>query len=337
MRRRTSGPHSPLTAIGNFPPTEAPSEAAPPTIPPPPPSPTPTPAGPTPTPNAKPSITALTVSTGKVSYDTASYCPTAVKKVTFTVKASDASGLDAVTLFWREPGAASYAQSAMTRTAGTAKSGTWQVTLDTTANGITKAGNLAYYAVARDTAGATRRIPTSGANAITVAVCVNTGPTITSASSSAGSTLYWDPLGVPECQTATNITAAVKDIDGVKSVTLFYRRPGSSGYSSKAMDNGTVPGKWYANLDTLGDKISITSPADGHAELVHQGGRQEERREPDASQGHHDPPLRHGGAVRRGPPTRQSCSCKSSHASRSARTRTDRRPASNRARGGTSY
>ena len=39
-------------------------------------------------------------------------------------------------------------------------------------------------------------------------------------------------------------------------MTLFYRRPGSSTYSSKPMDNATIKGKWYANLDTLGDKIT---------------------------------------------------------------------------------
>ena len=182
------GPGIELTAILNLSPSPAPTPTPSPT-----PEPTPTPS---PTPNAKPSLTALTVSTKKISYDTDAYCPTAVKKVTFKVKAGDAAGLAGVTLFWREPGAAKYAESAMTRSAGTAESGTWQVTLDTTANGITKAGKLAFYAVATDTDGATRRIPAKGANSITVAVCANTGPTITSASSSAGSSLYWDPLGV---------------------------------------------------------------------------------------------------------------------------------------------
>ena len=241
-----------LTAILNLAPSPAPTPTPSPT-----PEPTPTPS---PTPNAKPSLTALTVSTKKISYDTDAYCPTAVKKVTFKVKAKDASGLERVTLFWREPGAAKYAQSAMSLAAGTATSGTWQVTLDTNADGITKAGKLAFYAVATDKAGATKRIPANGANSITVAVCANTGPTITSVSSSAGSSLSWDPLGVGSCRTATNITAAVKDIDGVKSVALFYRRPGSTAWSSKPMDDTTVAGKWYANLDTLGDKIAITSP-----------------------------------------------------------------------------
>jgi hypothetical protein len=249
-----------LTVTANNPPSLPPSPTAGPTAAP--------SSGPTPPPNARPSLAALTVSTSKVSYDTASYCPTATKKVTFKVNAADTSGLGSVTLFWREPGAATYAQSAMSRTAGTAKSGTWQVTLDTKANGITKAGTLAYYAIGTDTAGATRRIPTSGANAITVAVCANTGPTITSVSSSAGSLLYLDPQGVGCSPTTTNITAVVKDVDGIKSVTLFYRRPGGSAWSSKPMNNNTIPGKWYANLDTLGDKISPTGTLSWYIKAV---------------------------------------------------------------------
>jgi hypothetical protein len=75
-----------------------------------------------------------------------------------------------------------------------------------------------------------------------------------------GNSLYWDPLGVSRCQTATNIVASIQDTDGVASATLFYRRPGDASYRSKPMDNTTIKGKWYANLDTLGDKIFIQSP-----------------------------------------------------------------------------
>jgi len=150
----------------------------------------------------------------------------------------------------------------MTRTGGSARDGTWQVTLDTGANDITKAGKLAFYAVATDGAGKDRRIPSRGSDTITVAVCENKGPAITSISSSAGSSLYWQALRTAVCEgpTATNITAAVKDVDGVKSVTLFYKRPGDASYQKKPMDNTTVKGKWYANLDTLGDNITITDP-----------------------------------------------------------------------------
>ena len=119
------------------------------------PAPTQTPV-PTPTAvaNRKPTLSSLTVSTRKISYDTDDYCPNAETRVTFRVKAGDDDGVTGVTLFWREPGAGSFARAAMSRTRGLARaSGTWQVTLDTTANGITKAGKLAYYAVATDADG----------------------------------------------------------------------------------------------------------------------------------------------------------------------------------------
>lgn len=238
-----------LTAILNLLPTAAPT-----------PEPTPEPTA-TPTPNKKPSLASLTVSTAKISYDQGSYCPTAVKKVTFKVKAGDDEGVDKVTLFWREPGAGTYAQSAMSRSAGTELSGTWQVTLDTTADGITKAGKLAFYAVATDTTGATRRLPSSGASSITVAVCANTGPAITAASSSSGSSLYWDPLGVGNCRTSTNITATVKDADGVQSVTLFYRPPGSTTWSAKPMTLRS--GKWSATIATSPQETWIPDPPTG--------------------------------------------------------------------------
>ena len=246
------GPAMSLTAVANNPPTDAPSSS---------PEPTPSPsASASAAPNTRPTLASLTTSTNKISYDTGDYCPNAVKRVTFRVKAGDAAGVASVALFWREPGAGGYAKASMTRISGNAKSGTWQVTLDTTANGITRAGKLAFYAVATDGQGSTRRIPSSGADTINVAVCVNTGPAITAVSPSSGTTIFWDPLFAGGCQTARNITATVKDGDGVKSVTLFYRKPGSSTWLSKPMDNQTIPGKWFANLDTLGDKISITDP-----------------------------------------------------------------------------
>ncbi|MEW6225785.1 MAG: hypothetical protein AB1627_14270 [Chloroflexota bacterium] len=236
-----------LTAIQDNSPSPAPT-----------PVPTPTPTA-TPVANVRPSLSALTVSTRKISYDTGAYCPNAVKKVTFKVKATDSVGVEAVTLFWRKPGASGFAQSPMSRTAGTAKSGTWQLALNTAANDITSAGRLAYYAVATDADGATRRLPTEGSNGVTVAVCVNTGPTIKSASSTAGSHLSWKPLRTGTCQypTATTIRANVSDVDGVDTVTLFFRPPGE-GWRSKPMTLSS--GRWTASLDTGSDKIIITDP-----------------------------------------------------------------------------
>ncbi|MHB8959454.1 MAG: hypothetical protein ACYDAN_07495 [Candidatus Limnocylindrales bacterium] len=243
-------PVQPLTAILNATPSPAPT-----------PTPSPTPS-PSPTQNAHPSLTALTASTTKISYDQGSYCPTAVKKVTFSVKASDASGIASVALNWRAPGATRFTPAMMTRTAGTATSGTWQVTLDTTANGLTTAGNLNYFAFATDTAGATTQLPSPGSKIITVAICANTGPSITSVSSSSGSSLYWvPPGGTGSCQTTTYITAAVKDVDGLKAVTLYFRRPGSTTWSSKPLSQ--TGNKWSASLDTLRDKISIPNSPTG--------------------------------------------------------------------------
>ncbi len=240
------GPAPTLTAVQDNPPTAAPTAA-----------PTPSDA-----PDKAPSLTALSVSTSKLSYDTGDYCPNAVKQAVFTVKATDDIGIEKVTLYWREPGAGSFAQSAMTQTAGNATKGTWSVTLGTAADGITKAGKLSFYAVGTDSAGATKRIPVKGSDSIAVKVCKNTGPTISGASASSGSKLFWDPLGVGSCQTATDLTATIKDSDGVKSATLFFKRPGEA-WASKPMDPNTVRGKWYANLDTRGDKIYIPNPPTG--------------------------------------------------------------------------
>ena len=151
----------------------------------------------------------------------------------------------------------------MTRAAGSATNGTWQVTLDTTANTIDKAGSLAYYAQAKDGGGGTRRIPVASSNTIQVKVCANTGPVITGATSSSGANLSWNPLGVAGCQTASDITAVIKDTDGVASATLFFRKPGAGSWSSNPMNSTTVTGKWYANLDTLGDNITIPNPPTG--------------------------------------------------------------------------
>lgn len=233
-------------------------------IPQPTPSPTPSLAPtPSPTANVGPALTGLATSARTISYDQGAYCPSAVKAATISVTAADPTGVASVTLYWRKPGSSTYTLTAMAMASGSATSGVWRATLSTASAGITTAGSLAYYVVAADAAGAKTRAPSSGSNTLTVAVCANTGPTISSVASSSGSNLYWDPLGVGTCQTATNITASVADQDTVSSVTLYFRRPGSSTWSSKAMDNTTLPPKWYANLDTLGDQITIPSPPTG--------------------------------------------------------------------------
>jgi hypothetical protein len=228
-----------------------------------PPSAPPATSTPSPTPNGKPVLASLTASTGQVSYDTGSYCPTAVHQVTFKVKASDAGSVAGVSLFWRKPGASTFTGTPMTRVAGTPANGTWQVSLDTAANGITSAGSLAYYAQATDDASATARIPVAKSNTIQVKVCQNTGPTITGVTSSSGSSLFWDPLSAGGCRTTSNITAVIKDVDTVSSATLFYRKPGAGAWSSKPMNSTTVRGRWFARLDTKNDQITIPNPPSG--------------------------------------------------------------------------
>jgi hypothetical protein len=238
-------PEESLTAVENNPPSAGPTATVTPS------------AGPTPTPNVRPVVASLTASTNVISFDPGPYCPKAVKSVTFRVRAADTGGVTGVTLSWREPGSASFVQTAMNRVAGNAKEGTWQVVLNTAGNGIDTAGNLAFFAEARDAAGATRRIPVSGSSSIQVRVCQNTGPTITAVSPAAGASLSWDPLGVG-CRTAITVAATIKDVDGIASATLFFRRPGSSTFASKPMTLRS--GRFTAVLNTQGDDISIFSP-----------------------------------------------------------------------------
>lgn len=237
------GPEPSLTAIVN-------ATASPP--------PSPSEEPPSATPAATPGVATITASAKTISYDTGGYCPTATTSVTLKTTVSAPAGATGVVLSWRKPGSSTFATTPMTLVSGTAVKGVWQAVLDTTANGLTSAGTLNYFATATDTAGATRRIPTTGLGAVTVAVCENVGPVIT-ASSSSGKTLWEDPFGVSKCTTATNITATLTDTDGVTSALLFYKRPGDTTYASKAMNNRVVKGKWWANLDTLGDQISIVS------------------------------------------------------------------------------
>ncbi len=242
--RATDGarPEPTLTAIVNATPSPAPETEAP--------------SG---TPVPTPAVTALTASAKTISYDTGTYCPTDPKSVVIKTTVTSVAGATGVTLSWRKPGASTFAETAMTLASGNASQGTWQATLDTTANGLTTAGTLSYYAEVTDAAGSVRRLPAKGTGSITIAVCENVGPVIT-ASSSSGSSLYEDPLFVGTCQTATNILAVIKDPDGVASATLFYKVPGSKSFAQKGMDGQQIKGKWYANLDTLGDQISILSP-----------------------------------------------------------------------------
>ena len=197
-------------------------------------------------------IAALTASTKTLSFDQGAYCPTAPKTVTFTVKASDAGGIATATLYWKKPGAASYTPAPMSLAGGSAQNGTWTATLDTTANGITTAGSLAYYAIVLDASGAKAKSPATSAFAIPVSICVNTGPTFTNGPSAGDSTLYADPLQVG-CGSpiGTEIRATITDIDGVASAKLIFTD--QSGATTTRSMQGFAGNLWTSFINANDD------------------------------------------------------------------------------------
>ena len=215
--------------------------------------PTPSPS-PTPKPNAAPQVSGLKASTATVYFDQGSYCATARKSVTISVGVTDADGLASVTLLWRKPGAASYSQRPMTLAGGR-----YTATLDTKADGITKAGTLRYYVVAKDAnrSPKTSRSPTSGTQVVAVKVCANTGPTFATLEASP-TTIVADPLqaGCPG-STLSELRAVATDVDGVKSVVLYFRKPGDASYTARdfSRDGDT----WYSFINTVGSVDDITT------------------------------------------------------------------------------
>ncbi|MFH0750999.1 MAG: hypothetical protein V2B17_04115 [Chloroflexota bacterium] len=240
------------------PPTATPRPTVEPTpIPTPTPTPTPTPSPtPTPTPNAAPKVSGLKASRTTISFDQGTYCVTAPKSTTISVAATDADGIAGVTLYFRRPGSTTYAQKPMALS-----NGRYVATLDTTADKLSKAGELRYYVVARD-ANATpksTRSPASGTLTLTVKVCVNTGPKITRYASDVPN-LETNPLGTGKCQfgypLGTGIQAEATDVDGVASITLYFRGPGMAATVSRAMDRDGDT--WYGFINTRDDGITDT-------------------------------------------------------------------------------
>jgi hypothetical protein len=197
-------------------------------------------------------IAALSASTNTLSFDQGAYCPTAPKTVTFTVKASDAGGIATATLYWKKPGAASYTPAPMSLAGGSAQNGTWTATLDTTANGITTAGSLAYYAIVLDASGAKAKSPATSALAIPVSICVNTGPTFTNGPTAGNATLYADPLSVG-CGSpiGTEIRATITDIDGVASAKLIFTD--QSGATTTRSMQGFAGNLWTSFINANDD------------------------------------------------------------------------------------
>jgi len=240
---------TPVATPGPTPaPTPTPRQSARPT-PTPRPTPRPTPT-PTPRPNTAPTLTGLRADATSISYDRGNFCPTAPKKVTISVAASDPDGIASVTLYWRAPGAKAYSSRPMTLVGGR-----YAATLDTKADGISKAGTLAYYVVARDRnpAPKTSRLPAAGPATLKVNVCTPAPPAFSQLSATP-TTIVSDPLGAG-CRgsTTAQFTAVVSSSAGVKSVVLFWQKPGSAGYVSRPFTlNGTT---WSASVDTGTDRI----------------------------------------------------------------------------------
>ena len=217
------------------------------------PKPTPTPS-PTPKPNVAPQVSGPKASTATIYFDQGSYCATARKSVTISVGVTDADGLASVTLLWRAPGATSYSQRLMTLSGST-----YTATLDTRTDGITQAGTIRYYVVARDANPNPKstRSPTSGTQVIAVKVCANTGPTFTRLQSSPTSIIA-DPLQVGcSGSTLSEFQAQATDVDGVKSIVLYFRKPGDSSYIARdfSQDGET----WYSFINTVGSVDDISS------------------------------------------------------------------------------
>ncbi|HYN48808.1 MAG TPA: hypothetical protein VER83_08065, partial [Candidatus Nanopelagicales bacterium] len=179
---------------------------------------------------------------------------TAPKNTTISVAATDADGIASVTLFFRRPGSTTYAQKPMALS-----SGRYVATLDTTVDKLSKAGVLRYYVVARDANAAPKstRSPVSGTLALTVKVCANTGPTFTLLNASPTSIIS-DPLDVG-CtgSTLTEFQAQATDVDGVKSIQLFFRKPGARGYESR--DFSADGDTWYSFINTVPSVDDITT------------------------------------------------------------------------------
>jgi len=219
-------------------------------------SPTPTLAAtpsPTPKPNVAPKASGLKASRTTISYDRGAYCVSAPKSTTISIAATDPDGIASVTLLFRRPGSTTFVQKPMVLSKGR-----YAATLDTTADKLSRAGDLRYYVVVRD-ANATpksTRSPAKGTLSLAVKVCVNTGPTITALSASPTS-IVANPLNVA-CRgsTVAQFQAQATDVDGVKSIQLFFRKPGAGAFESRDFTaNGSI---WTTSINTIpsGDNVA---------------------------------------------------------------------------------
>ncbi len=165
-------PGASLTAIEDNSPSPAPPSSGP-------------SSPPTPPPNGAPVLARLAAAPGTIAGGPQRYCANTARAVTVSVRVTDAQPIASVVLSYRRPGLSGYATKPMNRGGGAS---TWQATLRTDTDGIDTAGDLRFFVSATDSAPSPRtaRLPADGAGTITVAGCVNKGPTFASVKASPG-------------------------------------------------------------------------------------------------------------------------------------------------------
>jgi hypothetical protein len=247
--------------------------------------PTATPAQiPTATPNPGPTLGNLTASNTTLRYPvvvSGITCNTGPTSTRISVSAKDAQGIGSVTLWYRKPGASSYTSRTMVHGSGS----TYAATLSVAADGLTAAGSLTYYVVAKDGSpeAATTRIP-AGTKSIAVKAC-NLPPAFSDTGSESPLFVPTVSSGCPVgAQTSINIRIYVYDPDdAVTKVTFYYRPYGSSswyalslklafgGYTSRwdgVLSNanfptlptyGTFDASWYVRMTDAGGMVGTSS------------------------------------------------------------------------------
>ena len=224
-------PGASLTAIEDNSPSPAPPSSGP-------------SSPPTPPPNGAPVLARLAAAPGTIAGGPQRYCANTARAVTVSVRVTDAQPIASVVLSYRRPGLSGYATKPMNRGGGAS---TWQATLRTDTDGIDTAGDLRFFVSATDSAPSPRtaRLPADGAGTITVAGCVNKGPTFASIKASPG-TVFTNLRACAGNAPVTTVSASATDVDGVNAMTLHYHLPGDPADHQAAMTKSG--GSWKATV-----------------------------------------------------------------------------------------